>query len=128
MRVAIDEATEHNGPLQIPTRPGQHRAGVYAPRHGVLDPAVEEAVGPWQPVLVSPGDLVLFDSFLPHRSQTNLSDTWRRSAYLTYNMASEGDLHAAYYQKKLSAFREGVAGDISINKDFGGEIVRGVRP
>ena len=34
----------------------------------------------------------------------------------------------AYYQKKLSAFREGVAGDISINKDFGGEIVRGVRP
>ena len=62
---------------------------------------------------------------LPHRSQTNLSDTWRRSAYLTYNIASEGDLHAAYYQKKLSAFREGVAGDISINKDFGGEIVRG---
>ena len=75
-------------------------------------------------VLVSPGDVVLFDSFLPHRSATNTSDTWRRSGYLTYNLASEGDLHAAYYRKKLQAFSDGSAGSISINKDFGGDIVQ----
>ena len=75
-------------------------------------------------VLVEPGDIVLFDSYLPHRSFTNASDTWRRSAYLTFNRAAEGDLHAAYYAKKREAFAQGTAGTISINKDFGGAIVQ----
>ncbi len=75
------------------------------------------------PVLVSPGDLVLFDSYLPHRSQPNASAGWRRAAYLTYNRAAEGDLHAAYYAKKRDAMRDGSAGTISINKDFSGQII-----
>ena len=74
-------------------------------------------------VLVSPGDVVLFDSFLPHRSATNTSDTWRRSGYLTYNLASEGDLHAAYYRKKHETWAAGQGGKISITDDFGGEVV-----
>ena len=47
-----------------------------------------------------------------------------RSAYLTYNAAREGDFHAAYYRKKHQAFSDGSAGSISINDDFGGDIVK----
>jgi len=123
VRVAIDHADEHNGPLEVPSRPGLHTRGIFANRQGVLEPTVEEELGPWKQVLVSPGDIVLFDSYLPHRSWTNTSDRWRRSAYLTYNKAAEGDFHAAYYRKKLQAFSDGSAGTISINDDFGGDIV-----
>ena len=49
---------------------------------------------------------------------------WRRIAFLTYNRASEGDRHAAYYEAKRRAMSAGTAGSISINKDFGGEIVQ----
>ena len=54
----------------------------------------------------------------------NTTASWRRSAYLTFNRAAEGDLHAAYYAKKREAFAQGTAGTISINKDFGGAIVQ----
>ena len=124
VRVAIDAADEHNGPLEIPTRPGLHAKGIYENTSGVIAKAVEESLGPWEPVLVQPGDMVLFDSSLPHRSVTNTTDRWRRSAYLTYNVRREGDLHAAYYRTKAAAFSDGSAGTISINKDFGGDIVK----
>ena len=68
--------------------------------------------------------VVLFDSHLPHRSSPNDSDRWRRSAYLTYNAALEGDFHAAYYRKKLQTFSEGTGGSISINNDFSGDVVQ----
>ena len=128
VRVAIDHSDELNGPLEVPSRPGLHTRGIYPNRHGVMEKAVEEEVGPWTPVLVGPGDVVIFDSYLPHRSFVNESDRWRRSAYLTYNKASEGDFHSAYYRKKLAAFSNGSAGAISINDDFGGRPARRTPP
>ena len=47
----------------------------------------------------------------------------RRAAYLTYNRAAEGDLHAAYYAKKAEVRAKGVGGSISVNEDFGGSAV-----
>ena len=76
------------------------------------------------PVHASPGDFVLFDSYLPHRSSTNESDTWRRAAYFTYSPAADGDLHTAYYAKKAAVRMAGEAGAISINHDFGGKIAQ----
>ena len=122
--VAIDTADAHNGPLELPARAGLHTQGILPHAHGVIDAGVEDAAGPWTPVLVSPGDVVLFDSYLPHRSHANTSSRWRRSAYLTYNRAREGDFHGAYYSKKRAAFDDGSAGAISINRDFGGNIVQ----
>lgn len=71
--------------------------------------------------LVSPGDIVLFDSYLPHRSNKNLTDKARRLAYLTFNPLQEGDHHTAYYTKKALVMKEGA---ISINLDFAGKIVK----
>ena len=71
-------------------------------------------------VIVDTGDIVIFDSYLPHRSASNQTEGWRRLAYLTFNKASEGDLHAAYYDKKAQVMQKGA---ISINLDFAGKIV-----
>ena len=51
-----------------------------------------------------PGDLVLFDSYLPHRSRVNLSDASRRVLYATYNRQKEGSWRDAYFDAKRSCF------------------------
>ena len=119
--VAVDHASPRTGALQVAR--GRHNDGVLPNDGGVIDPEVEKTMT-FESVDVSPGDIVLFDSYLPHRSGENTSENeWRRAAYLTFNRASEGDCHEAYYEAKAEAFRSGSAGSISVNKDFGGDIV-----
>jgi ectoine hydroxylase-related dioxygenase (phytanoyl-CoA dioxygenase family) len=57
----------------------------------------------WKPVELAPGELLVFGSYLAHRSGPNKSSSDRKALYATYNCASEGDLHDAYYEdrKKL---------------------------
>uniref|UniRef100_A0A7S0IQ31 HD domain-containing protein n=1 Tax=Calcidiscus leptoporus TaxID=127549 RepID=A0A7S0IQ31_9EUKA len=118
--LAIDESTAQNGPLEVAT--ALHTQGIFANEYGVITAEAEKSMAFTQ-VLVRPGDIVLFDSFLPHRSGSNLTQGWRRSAYLTYNVAAEGDLHEAYYARKKAAWAAGTAGSISINRDFAGQAV-----
>ena len=58
----------------------------------------------WQPVETGPRDLVLFDSFAPHRSAANGSDASRRAMFLTFNAEREGDWYARYYADKRANF------------------------
>ena len=67
-----------------------------------------------------------FHSHTPHRSGPNTSPTSRRALYLTYNAASLGDLHEAYYRDKraaLSAADAGATQRISLIGHF-----RGIAP
>jgi hypothetical protein len=59
---------------------------------------------PWRPLPLDPGDLVLFDSYVPHRSGPNRSTEPRRALYVTYNRASEGDRRDEYFALKRRAF------------------------
>ena len=58
----------------------------------------------WQAVEVSPCDLVLFDSFVPHRSAPNATSSPRRAMFLTYAPAAEGDWYARYYADKRANY------------------------
>ena len=49
----------------------------------------------WRPIEMQPGDLLFFDSYVPHRSGPNRSDRPRRALYVTYNRASDGDYREA---------------------------------
>ena len=119
--VAVDQASPHTGALEI--APGRHKEGVFENDSGVIAESVDKEMK-YEMVNVKPGDIVLFDSYLPHRSGPNQSSTeWRRAGYLTFNKLSEGDLHASYYDAKAAAVKEGTAGSISVNKDFGGDVV-----
>ncbi len=81
----------------------------------------------WRPVEAFPGDVVLFDSYAPHRSGSNTSAHPRRTFYLTYNAASAGDFRERYYADKRAEFAsqghafEGERARISVNDDFLGK-------
>lgn len=51
-----------------------------------------------------PGDVIFFDSYVPHGSPANTSDRSRRNIFLTFNRKSDGDLRAKYYADKWASY------------------------
>ena len=56
------------------------------------------------PCPAEPGDVVFFDSYVPHRSGANLSALPRRALYLTWNRLREGDQRERYFTDKRKSF------------------------
>lgn len=99
--VSIDAATRANGCLEIASR--WRPQGMIGEEWKPLTDAEVAGLG-LTPVETAPGDVILFDSFVPHASADNLTDRPRRVLYLTYNRASDGDHRAAYYRDKHASF------------------------
>lgn len=102
MMVSFDETTVANGCLEVV--PGGHRMGMLP-----LDPDLTIARDfrdslTFEPVATKPGDILLFDSYLPHRSGANQTDLPRRALYATYNRLADGDVREAYFREKRVAF------------------------
>jgi len=97
MLVGLDFATEENGCLEIVA--GQHKKGLLGPMGSAIPNDVVDTLV-WEPLKTKPGDLVFFDSFVPHRSGPNNSDKPRRVLYVTYNKVSEGDFRRQYWNDK----------------------------
>jgi ectoine hydroxylase-related dioxygenase (phytanoyl-CoA dioxygenase family) len=70
------------------------------------------------PLPTEPGDVVFFDSYVPHASKPNLTDRARRALYLTYNRASDGDHRARYFADKRAAFPPDVERKAGVNYKF----------
>ena len=123
--VPLDPATERSGCLWVARG---HAEGRMPERAGRLLPGVAEKLD-WQAVEVFPGDVLLFDSYAPHKSGTNRGEAPRRALYLTYNALSAGDFRDRYYADKKAEFAEqgGTFGGervrISVNDDFLGKPV-----
>ena len=96
--VTIDAATIENGCLEIATAP--RPTGLIGPE---WQPLPEDELG-LEPVPTVPGDVIFFDSFVPHASKPNLTDGSRRVLYLTYNLAAAGDHRSRYFAEKRAAF------------------------
>lgn len=99
--VAVDEATEANGCLELAA--GHHRRGLLGAEWRPLTGAELEGVT-FVPCPVRPGDAVFFDSYVPHRSGPNLSDRPRRALYVTYNRRADGDQRERYYADKRRSY------------------------
>lgn len=113
----LDPATQSNGALEFATNyiHLQHPEIRYVdtPRgplpllptyvdgeqHGSIVSELEQQLE-WTPVYAVPGDLLLFNSYVPHRSAINMSSTTRRAFFFTFNLQSYGDLYEEYYQQK----------------------------
>ena len=121
--VPLDPMTSASGCLDF--APG-HRDGTMPATRGCIAPAVADALA-WRPLEAAPGDVVLFDSYAPHRSGPNRTERARRSFYLTYNAASKGDWRDRYYADKRAEFEvgghafDGERARISVNDDFLGK-------
>ncbi len=65
---------------------------------------------PYQPVdeysllEANPGDVIFFDSYVPHGSPANSSDRLRRNLFLTFNRVSHGDMRRRYYEEKWKSY------------------------
>lgn len=98
--ISVDEATAANGCLEVVR--GEHHKLLGERWKEVPSELVEKMK--WESLPTKPGDVVLFDSFVPHRSGPNMTDSKRRVLYTTYALASEGDLRERYYADKRKSF------------------------
>ncbi len=126
--ISVDVATAENGCLDF--APGRHREGFIAlDEKGCISPKVSESMD-WVAAPTEPGDILLFGSYIPHKSSPNRSSEPRRIIYLTYNAESQGDWHEKYYADKRQTFaqysKEGSNRDIQISKiaHFQGKVVK----
>jgi len=95
--VTLDRATIENGCLEIAPRQRQDMIGEE------WMPLDEESLS-LEAVPTAPGDVIFFDSFVPHASKENHTHTPRRILYLTYNRAADGDHRARYYADKHASY------------------------
>jgi hypothetical protein len=96
--VSIDASTLENGCLQL--APGHHKQGLIGESWKPLQEDALEYIA----VPTEPGDAVFFDSFAPHRSEPNRTNSARRVLYVTYNRLSAGDHRRQYYIDKRKSY------------------------
>lgn len=96
--VSIDPSTIENGCLEMAA--GFHKSGLIGDKWKPLD----ETALKYTPVTTEPGDAIFFDSYIPHRSEPNMTDKARRVLYVTYNRLSEGDHRRQYYDDKRKSY------------------------
>lgn len=121
--ITINAATQQNGCLQfaqnfpelIANKPDfvksiadgrpilNHEEG--GKNHGDLEEDIAKRVV-WSVVETDPSDLVVFDSFIPHRSEPNMSETQRRAIFVTFNRLREGRWYDRYYAEKRSRYHD----------------------
>jgi ectoine hydroxylase-related dioxygenase (phytanoyl-CoA dioxygenase family) len=102
MMITIDDATVHNGCLEFSTGVPVYQ-NLSTETDGTIARSVVQNL-PWTPLETQAGDIVFFDSYIPHRSPPNKSECSRRAAYVTYNRASEGSVRDQYFADKRSVF------------------------
>jgi len=99
--VSIDPASIENGCLEVVR--GRHTDGMLCGDwKGIPDETV--ASMKWEYIPTQPGDVLFFDSYVPHRSAPNNTDKSRRVLYATYAKKSDGDFRARYYADKRASF------------------------
>jgi 2-aminoethylphosphonate dioxygenase len=120
--VALDAADDENGCLQIAAN--YHEVANHWPdaveavvsgrpvfrygsdgdeRYGDIDPDIVGRFR-WRAIELSAGDVVFFDSFVPHYSDANKSRRARRALFMTFNRCEDGDHYESYYARKRAAF------------------------
>ena len=98
----VDAFTRDNGALEVSRWTSQRLALPQNPDGTLRDGVMER----WdiEPLLAGPGDVIVFDAWVPHRSGPNRTAGPRRAYYLTFNPASAGDHRAEYYARKRECF------------------------
>jgi len=99
--VSIDPASVENGCLEVADAPRLH-----ALIGEEWKPLSAEQMRGYSmvPIISRAGDVVFFDSFVPHGSEPNRTERDRRVLYLTYNARAHGDQRQRYFADKRASF------------------------
>lgn len=95
--LAVDASNEMNGGLEVVD--GSHVVNVPIGKDNCIESAWAEKQA-WTSVNLEAGELLIFGSYLAHRSGANKSSSDRKAIYATYNCKREGNLHDAYYEDR----------------------------
>ena len=95
-----DNSTKQNGCLEIVKE--KNNNGLYN-TNGCINETVEQTLH-WEYLEATSADLLIFDSFIPHRSDKNTTESSRSIFYFTYNKLSEGDHYNNYVENKRKYF------------------------
>ncbi|WP_084629069.1 phytanoyl-CoA dioxygenase family protein [Neptunomonas japonica] len=120
--IFLDDATLENGCLYFPKNYQQDLADLETRRvptpvgdlpilqsyeggttHGNIRQEICDQMN-WTPITAKAGDVVLFDSYVPHYSKKNESQLTRRAMFFTFNPLNDGDFYEAYYDMKHREF------------------------
>lgn len=120
--IAIDACTIENGCLQVASGQWNSKSNLPLSKDGIIQE--DQVKLDFHPIECQPGDVVFFSGYLPHKSSSNLSNSSRRVAFITYNPLSQGDHHDKYYEAKHQGL-QGFDGKqtLSFTNDFLGVIV-----
>lgn len=99
--VSIDPATVENGCLEVVQN--RHMDGMLSDDWKEIPQNKVDAMQ-WISVPTEPGDVMFFDSYVPHRSAPNNTNSPRRVLYVTYAKEKEGDFRERYYSDKRKSF------------------------
>ncbi|KAJ7461125.1 hypothetical protein FB451DRAFT_489872 [Mycena latifolia] len=93
--ISVDPQTAENGCLEVVA--GSHKIDIPVGADHCLDDAWSDEQT-WTPLHLAPGQFVVFDSHLAHRSAANNTTSGRAAIFATYNsLHGAGDKRAAYY-------------------------------
>lgn len=108
--VAIDNMTASNGCLRLAkgkwnegnsctvVLPEENGSPDASGRAGAIPHEVADALK-FEDLECAGGTIAIFNGWVPHRSTANSSPFPRRAVFLTYNSASDGVFHRAYYER-----------------------------
>jgi 2-aminoethylphosphonate dioxygenase len=102
--IAIDEATVENGCLEFVVNNNHIWINKILLEHNDNGSIKDISDFTWQPAPLNPGDIVIFGSYIPHRSGPNSTNKSRKILYMTYNPVTEGNKHCQYYRDKRIHF------------------------
>ncbi len=95
--ISLDDTSLENGALQFAL--GKHRDGLFSSLYEAMS---QDYLNIWdfQPIQMAPGDAVIFDSYTPHYSTTNESQTSRKIIFLTYIDANYSAVANHFFAEK----------------------------
>ncbi len=101
LTISIDETNKRNGSLELVSK--MNKKGLLGNNKKAINSKLVKKMK-WKRVDTKPGDIIIFDSYTPHRSKKNLTKKPRRMIYFTYNAKKDGNLRNEYYFNKRKSF------------------------
>lgn len=119
MAIVVDENKKENAALSF-MKSGNYKKELMTEEWKPLT----EDDPPYQPedeymlLEADPGDIVFFDSYVPHGSPANTSNKSRRNIFLTFNKQSDGDKRNTYYLDKWETYPPNQSEEARSNDSF----------
>ncbi|KAG5794884.1 hypothetical protein H9Q69_006055 [Fusarium xylarioides] len=96
--LSVDPSNIRNGGLEVVEGSHEMNVPINKATNCIESTWVDSQI--WTPVELEAGELLIFTSYLAHRSGANKSSSDRKAIYATYNRACEGDLRQGYYEHR----------------------------